>query len=80
MSIPTVPRRNEVVGEDIMMSPMHLEYITHMHGVDVVDQLWALYSTQNRMPKWWHRIVFFLLDMTVVNIFIIYLAECKKRF
>jgi hypothetical protein len=77
--VPTVPRRNGAVREDIITSPMHLEYTTHMRGVDVADQLRASYSTQNLTHKWWHRIFFFLLDMTVVNMFIIYLAKCKRR-
>jgi hypothetical protein len=59
---------------------MHVEYTTHMRGVDVADQLWGSYSTQNRLYKWWHRIFFFLLDMTVVNMFIIYVAACKTSF
>jgi hypothetical protein len=52
---------------------------THMCGVDIADQLWGIsYSTLNRIHKWWHKIFFFLLDMIVVNTFIIYLAECKR--
>jgi hypothetical protein len=62
-----------------MTSPMHLEYTTHMRGVDVADQLHASYSTQNRIHKWWHRIFVFLLDMTVVNMYIIYLVECEMQ-
>jgi hypothetical protein len=77
--VPTVPRRNGAVRKDIMTSPMHLEYTTHMRGIDVADRLRASYNTQNRTHKWWHRIFFFLLNMTVVNMFIIYLAECKRR-
>jgi hypothetical protein len=60
-----------------MTSPMHLEYTTHMRGVDVADQLRASYSTQNCTHKWWHQIFFFLLDTTMVNMYIIYLTECK---
>jgi hypothetical protein len=67
------------VREDIMTSPIHLEYTTHMRGVDVADQLRASYNMQNRTHKWQHRIFFILLDMTVVNMFIIYLAEYKRR-
>jgi hypothetical protein len=26
--------------------------LIHMRGVDVADQLWASYSTQNHMHKW----------------------------
>ena len=43
--VPTVPKRNDMVRGNIMTSPMHLEYTTHMWGVDVADQLRALYST-----------------------------------
>jgi hypothetical protein len=75
-----VPRRNGTVREAIPTSPMHVEYTTHMRGVDVADQLRVSYSTQNRSHKWWHRIFFFLLDMTVVNMFIMYIAACKTSF
>jgi hypothetical protein len=78
--IDTVPQKNGAVREAIPTSPIHVEYTTHMHGVDVVDLLWASYSTQNRSRKWWHRIFFFLLDMIVVNMFIIYVAACKTSF
>jgi hypothetical protein len=79
MPVPTVPKRNGAVREDIMTSPMYLEYTTHMRGVDMADQLRALYITQNRIYNRWHRILFFFLDMTVVNMFIIYLAEFMRR-
>jgi hypothetical protein len=62
-----------------MISPIHLEYTMHMRVVNVADQLRASYSTQNRTHKWWYRIFFFLLDTIVVNMYIIYLAECKMR-
>jgi hypothetical protein len=38
------------------------------------------YTTQNRSHKWWHRIFFFLLDMTVINMFIMYVAAYKTSF
>jgi hypothetical protein len=79
MPVPTMPRRNGTEQEDVMTSLIHLEYTTHIRGIDVVDQLCAFYSTQNRTHLWWHRVFFFLLDMMVVNMFIIYLAECKRR-
>jgi hypothetical protein len=79
MLMPTMPRRNGADREDVLTSLMHLEYTTHMWGMDVTYQLHALWSTQNRTHKWWHQVFFFLLDMTVVNMFIIYLAEYKKR-
>jgi hypothetical protein len=42
----SVPRRNGPVRELVHTSPIHLEYTTRMRGVDVVDQLRALYSCQ----------------------------------
>jgi hypothetical protein len=44
MPIPTVPCKNGAERENIMLSPMHLEYTTHMRVVDVADQLRASYS------------------------------------
>jgi hypothetical protein len=37
MPVPTVPRRNGAEWENIMTSPVYLEYTTHMSGVDVAD-------------------------------------------
>jgi hypothetical protein len=71
----TVPRRNGSVRENIQTSPILLEYTTDMRGVDVADQLRASYSCQVWSHKWWHRIFFFLLDMTIVNMYIVYLAH-----
>jgi hypothetical protein len=75
-----VSRRNGAEREAIPTSSMHVEYTTHMRGVDIADQLRASYNTQNRSHKWWHRIFFFLLDITVVNMFIMYVAACKTSF
>jgi hypothetical protein len=75
----TVPRRNGAVREAIHTSPIHLEYTTHMRGVDVADELRASYSCQTRSHKWWHRIWFFLLDTTVVNMYIMFLGHLRRE-
>ena len=74
----SVPRRNGSIREEIQTSPMHLEYTTHMHGVDVADQLRASYSCQTRSHKWWHRVFFFLIDTSIVNMYAIYLDKCRN--
>jgi hypothetical protein len=74
-----VPRRNGAVREAIHTSPMHYEYTTYMRGVDVADQLRASYSCQTRSHKWWHRVSFFLIDTTVVNMYIIYLSLLRGQ-
>ena len=74
----SVPCRNGSICEEIQTSPMHLEYTTHMHGVDVADQLRASYSCQTRSHKWWHRVFFFLIDTSIVNMYAIYLDKCRN--
>jgi hypothetical protein len=64
---PTVERRVGHVRAPVKTSPMHHQYTRYMRGVDVADQLRGEYSCQVRTQKWWHRLLFFLLDTTVVN-------------
>jgi hypothetical protein len=52
---------------------MLVEYTTFMRGVNVTDQLQALYSSQSQSHKWWHWIFLALLDIAEVNIYIMYL-------
>ena len=75
----TMPRRNGAIREAIHTSPIHLEYTTHMRGVDVADELRAFYSCQTRSHKCWHWIRFFLLDTTVVNMYIMYLGHLHRE-
>jgi hypothetical protein len=77
--VDVVPRRNGPVCEEIQSSPMHKEYTTYMRGIDVADQLRASYSCQVRSHKWWHRIFYFLLDMTIVNMYIMYLSILGRQ-
>jgi hypothetical protein len=71
-----VPRRNGAVRDSIPTSPILLEYTTYMRGVDVADQLRASYSSITRSHKWWHRVFFALLDITEVNMYIMYMSRC----
>ncbi|CAK9814101.1 PiggyBac transposable element-derived protein 3 [Anthophora plagiata] len=54
-------------------------YNQHMGGVDVVDSLIALYRIKIRSRKWYHRIMFHLLDLTVVNAWLLYISETVHR-
>jgi hypothetical protein len=74
-----VPRHNGAVRDAIYTSPIHFEYTTYMHGVDVADQLRVSYSCQTRSHKWWHQVLFFLIDTTVVNMYIIYLSLLRRQ-
>jgi hypothetical protein len=76
--IAKVPRRNGAVRDKIPTSPVLLEYTTFMRGVDVADQLRTSYSSQTRSHKWWHRVFWALVDITEVNMYIMYLDRCKQ--
>ncbi|XP_037783504.1 uncharacterized protein LOC119579664 [Penaeus monodon] len=43
-----------------------------MGGVDKHDMLRQLYGTNRKSMKWWHRIFFGLLDMSIVNAYDVY--------
>jgi len=67
-----VPRRVGQHVYQIPTSPVHLEYTMYMQGVDVADQLRGSYSCQVRSHKWWHHLFYFLIDTTVVNMWILH--------
>ena len=47
-----------------------------MGGVDVMDQQLSYYSlTQSRSPKWWKKVFWRLLDITLINSLIIFRAN-----
>lgn len=54
-------------------------YNQHMGGVDLVDSLIALYRIKIRSKKWYHRIMFHLLDLTVVNAWLLYKRDCLSH-
>ena len=47
-------------------------YNAHMGGVDLLDALIGLYRTHIRSKKWYHRIFFHLIDLTIVNSWLLY--------
>ena len=53
-------------------------YNKNMGGVDLVDQLIALYRISFRVRKYYHKLVFPLLDMSVVNAWLLYRRDTKK--
>jgi hypothetical protein len=56
----------------VITGPMHLQYTRNMRGVDTAGQLRGVYTTITLSHKWWHRLIFFLLDTTVCNMWIIH--------
>ena len=56
---------------------MH-EYNHYMLGVDKLDQLMAYYSFLHKSIKWWRKVFFWMLEVVVVNAYIIY-QDTNKR-
>jgi hypothetical protein len=75
--IPTVPCRNGEDRPQIKTSLVHLEHTNNMCRVDVADHLRSNYSCQVRTYKWWHRVFFFLLDLTTTNMYVMYMDLWK---
>ena len=48
-----------------------------MGGVDLADQLIALYQISFRVRKYYHKLVFHLLDMSVVNAWLLYRRDAQ---
>ena len=77
-SVVTVERRSRkaVGGRETVQKPKAIvEYNKYMGGVDLADQLLSYYGFGHRTVKWWRRAFFFLLDMAVVNGYILYTQQ-----
>ena len=58
------------------------EYNQNMGGVDKCDMLLALYRNTMKGKKWYKRVLFHLIDLCVVNSWLLYKAsniECKMQ-
>ena len=59
--------KNENVCKDIICPRIISVYNQHMGGVDTLDSLLGLYWIKIRSKKYYHRIFFHFLDLTVVS-------------
>ena len=63
-------------GRETVMKPQAIvEYNRYMGGVDHADQLLSYYGFGHRTVKWCRRAFFLLLDMAVVNSYILYTLQ-----
>jgi len=47
-------------------------YNKYMGGVDLMDSIMGLYIIRKKSRKWYHRIFYHLLDMSVANAWLLY--------
>lgn len=55
------------------------DYNEFMLGVDKLDQLMSYYSFLHKSVKWWRKIFFWLLEVVVINAYIIYKELARRR-
>lgn len=60
-------------GQQVVQKPSCIEeYNSYMGGVDKAGQLVQYYGCNNVSKKWWKRVFFHMLDVTLVNAYILY--------
>lgn len=84
MSNPTetkeVLRTNETGTRDKVTCPEAVYlYNKYMGGVDKFDQHMSYYNISQKSRKWWIKLFYYFLETSIVNSFILYTLECKKR-
>jgi hypothetical protein len=60
---------DQVIFQERAISPHHNNYNQYMGGVDIADQLWAGFSTQQHRVKPWKPLFYWLLDTLIINAF-----------
>ena len=54
-------------------------YNSFMGGVDLLDALLALYRNPIRSKKWYHRLLFHIFDLAVVQSWVLYVKDCEHE-
>lgn len=71
--ITSVNRRQRDGSMNVVPCPSVVkDYNKFMGGVDKADMLKSLYEISRKSKKWWHRIFFHFVDVTVTNAYIIF--------
>ena len=55
------------------------DYNLNMLGVDKLDQLMSYYSFLHKTVKWWRKVFFWILEVAVINAYIIYKDLAVQR-
>lgn len=55
------------------------EYNSNMGGVDSMDSFIGQYHNRIKSCKWYLRIVYHLIDMTVINAYLLYKKTCNVK-
>ena len=68
-----VKKRGGSISKASVPQPLAIhEYNQYMNGVDRSDQMLAYYSVKRKCYKWWKTLFFHLIDIAVVNSFLLF--------
>ena len=71
-STTTMNRREKTGNRTAVPCPEAVKvYNSYMGGVDLADARRKTYSCSRKSKKWWHRLFFFLVDLSVTNGYIL---------
>lgn len=56
-----------------------VDYNQYMLGVDKMDQLVSYYSFLHKSVKWWKKVFFWIVEVVVVNSYIIYKEQVSSN-
>lgn len=72
-------RWSQGVREEVETTPQQVEYQTHMRGVDLIDQMRRDYTVQYHSRKWWHKLMFFVVDSSLMNAWVLFRSDMQAR-
>ena len=55
------------------------EYNEYMLGVDRLDQRMSYYQFTTKSVKWWRKVFFWMMEVAVVNAYILYFQHTNDR-
>jgi hypothetical protein len=56
-----------------------LDYTKHIGGVDFIDHFITLYQFMRRTKKWYRRTFFCLLEVSIVNSYLLYVLMHEQN-
>ncbi|UYV84237.1 hypothetical protein LAZ67_X001632 [Cordylochernes scorpioides] len=72
-SVETIERHTKQALEQIKKKTLVVsDYTQNMGGVDIADQLASTYSFLRKSLKWWRKLFFWGLEVSIINSYILY--------
>lgn len=65
-------KRKDGTSDKINCPLMVVDYNKNMGYVDKLDMLKSIYEIDRKSKKWWHRIFWYLLDISLVNSYVLF--------